>query len=77
MRYAVPVEDLLFFLSPDAVVLVEEIEERALGFFERSIGPSLQVPQIGKDTLFEFLRVLDGTSKGLEPECKASNNIGS
>lgn len=55
MRHAVPIKDLLLFLGSDAVVLVKEIEERALRFFQRSIGPSLQVSQVGKDTFLEFL----------------------
>jgi hypothetical protein len=77
MRHTVPVEDLLLFLSSDAIVLVKEIEERALRFFKRSIGPSLQVAQVGKDTFLEFLRILYWASESLESECKASNDIGS
>lgn len=33
MGYAVPVEDLLFLLGPDAVILVHEIEEWTLWLF--------------------------------------------
>jgi hypothetical protein len=55
MRHTVPIEDLLLLLSSDAIVLVKEIEERAFRLLERSIGPSLQVSQIRKDALLEFL----------------------
>jgi len=46
MRDAVPVEDFLLLLSSNAVVLVEEVEERALWLFKRSIGAGLEVSQI-------------------------------
>lgn len=75
MRNAVPVEDLLLFLRANAVVLVEEIEEGALGFFEGGIGSSLQVSQVGEDTLLELLRVLHGASEGLEAKGQATNDI--
>jgi hypothetical protein len=39
--HAVPVEDLLLLLCPDAVVLIEEIEKGAFGFFECRIGVEL------------------------------------
>jgi hypothetical protein len=38
MWHAVPVEDLLLLLGSDAVVLVEEVKEGALGLFQRGIG---------------------------------------
>ena len=44
--HAVPVKNLLLLLCPDAVVLVEEIEERALGLFERGVGAGLEVSQV-------------------------------
>jgi hypothetical protein len=44
--YAVPVEDLLLLLGADAVVLVEEIKECALGLLERGVCPRLEVAQI-------------------------------
>ena len=68
MRHAVPVEDLLLLLCSYAVVLVQEVEESALGFFERGIGTRLQVSQIGEDALLELLRVLHWTSECLESE---------
>lgn len=74
---AVPVEDLLLFLRSDAVVLVQEVKKRALGFFERRIGAGLEVAQVGEDTLFEFLRVLDRASKGLEAKGETPHDIGS
>lgn len=46
MRNTVPVEDLLLLLRADAVVLEEEVEEGALGFFERGIGASLEVAKV-------------------------------
>lgn len=76
VRYAVPVEDLLLLLGADAVVLVEEIEECALGLLERSIGAGLEVAQVGEDTLLELLGVLDGAAEGLESEREASHDVG-
>lgn len=44
VRYTVPVEDLLLLLRADTVVLVQEVEEGALGLFQRCIGTGLQIP---------------------------------
>lgn len=77
MRDAIPVEDLLLLLCPDAVVLVEEVEKGALGLFERGIGTGLEVSQVGEDAFLELFRVLDGTTKGCETERQASNDISS
>lgn len=77
MWHAVPVEHLLLLLSPDAVVLVEEVEEGALGLFQRSIRAGFQVSQIREDAFFELLGVLDGSAKGLESEGKTSYDVGS
>lgn len=74
--HAVPVEDLLLLLCANAVVLVQEIKESALGLLQRCIGTRLQVAQIGEDALFELLGVLDGTAKGLESEGEASHDVG-
>lgn len=74
--HAVPVEDLLLLLGPDAVVLVEEVQEAALGLFQRGIGAGLQVSQIGEDALLELLGVLDGAAEGLEAEGQASHDVG-
>ena len=76
MGYAVPVEDLLLLLCADAVVLVKKIEEGTLGLFQRGIGARFEIAQIGKDTFFKLLRVLDWATKGLEAEGKASYNVG-
>ena len=75
MRHAVPIEDLLLLLGADAVVLVEEIEEGAFRFFERRVGSSLEVAQIGENTLLELLRVFYGSAKGLESEGQAAYDI--
>lgn len=75
MRHAVPIEYLLFLLSADAVVLVQEVEEWALGFFERGIGSGLEVSQIREDTLLELLRVFDRATEGLESKGQASHDI--
>jgi hypothetical protein len=77
VRNTVPVENLLLLLGTDAVVLVQEIQERALGLLQGGISPGLEVSQIGENTLLEFLGVLDGAAKGLESEGEASNDIGS
>jgi len=74
--YAVPVENLLLLLCPNAIVLVQEIKETTLWLFEGGIGARLQVSQIGKDTLLKLLRVLYWSSKGLKSEGKAANNVG-
>lgn len=76
MRNAVPVEYLLLLLCSNAVVLVEEIEERTFWLFESSIGTRFEVAQVGKDTFFEFFRVLDRTTESLETESQAANNVG-
>jgi hypothetical protein len=73
---AIPVENLLLFLGPDAVVFVQEIQKRALGFFERGIGAGFEVAQVGEDSFFEFLRVLDGAAKRLEAKGQTPNDIG-
>jgi len=54
VRDAIPVEDLLLLLCPNTVVLVKEVEEGALGLFERSIGTGLEVSQVGEDAFFEL-----------------------
>jgi hypothetical protein len=77
VRYAIPVEDLLLLLCSDAVVLVQEIQERALGLLQGSIGPGFQISQIREDALFEFLRVLDWTTERLESEGKTTDDISS
>lgn len=75
MRNAVPVENLLLFLGSDAIVFVQKIEERTLGLFQRSICTGFEVSQVREDAFFEFLGVLDWSSKGLEAEGKTSYDI--
>ena len=76
MRYAVPVKHLLLLLCANAIVLVKEVQERALWFFERGVGARLQVTKVGKDAFFELLGVLDRPAERLETEGKASYDIG-
>lgn len=76
MRHAVPVKDLLLLLGADAVVLVQEVEERTFRLFQRSVSARLEVSQIREDALFKLLRVLDRTAKGLKAEGQASYNVG-
>ncbi|KAI6755136.1 hypothetical protein HG531_004242 [Fusarium graminearum] len=76
MGDAVPVKDFLLLLSSDAVVLVKEVEEGALGLLQRSISSRLEVPQVREDTLLEFLRVLDRSAESLESEGQASHDVG-
>lgn len=76
MRNTVPVEDLLLFLGADAVVLVEEVKEGALGLFERGVVASLEIAEIGEDALFELLRVLDRTTEGMEAEGETADDVG-
>lgn len=68
MRNAVPVEHLLLLLCANAVVLVEEVKEGALGFLEGCVGASLEVSEVGKNAFLEFLGILDGTTEGLKSE---------
>lgn len=75
MRDAVPVEDLLLLLRSDAVVLVEKVQEGALGLLEGSISSGLQVSQIREDTLLELLGVLDGASESLEAEGQTADDV--
>lgn len=75
MWHAVPVEHLLLLLSSDAVVLVQEVEEWALGLFQRSVCSGLQVSQVGEDTLFKLLGVLDRSAKSLESEGETSYDV--
>jgi hypothetical protein len=77
MRNAVPVENLLLLLGTNAVVLVQEIQERTLRLLQSRIGPSLEISQVGENTLLEFLGVLNRAAKGLESEGEASHDIGS
>jgi hypothetical protein len=73
--HAVPVEDLLLLLCPDAVVLIEEIEKGAFGFFECRIGAGFQISKVGENTLLKLLRVFDRTAKGLKTKGEASDDI--
>lgn len=68
MWHAIPIEHLLFLLCSDAVVLVQEVEEWALWFFERSVGAGLQIAQVGEDAFLKFLGILHRAAKGLEAE---------
>jgi len=76
MRDTVPVKDLLLLLSSNTVVLVQEVEEGTLWLFERCICARLEVPQVGEDALFEFLRVLHWSAESLEAKGKATNDVG-
>ena len=75
MRHAVPVEDFLLLLCSNAIVLVQKVQEGTLRLFERCISTRFQVAQVRKYSLFEFLRVLDRSTKSLEPEGKTSHDI--
>jgi hypothetical protein len=63
-------------LCSNAVVLVKEIKEPALWFFERRIGARLEISQIRKDTLLELFRILHRSPKRLKSEGKTSHNVG-
>lgn len=73
--HAVPVKHLLLLLGSDTVVFVQKVEERTLRFFQSRIGASLEVSQIGKDTLLKLLGVFDGATERLKSESEASNDI--
>ncbi len=68
MWHAIPIEDLLFLLRSYAVVLVHEVEERALWLLKGCIGARLQVAQIREYPFLELLRVLHRSSEGLKPK---------
>jgi hypothetical protein len=46
-----------------------------LWFFQRCVSPRLKISKIAEDALFELLHVLDGTTKGLEPEHEGTYNV--
>ena len=71
----VPVEHFLLLLSSDAVVLVHEVEERALWLLERCVGSGLEVAQIREDALLELFRILHGPPERLESEGETSHDI--
>ena len=75
MGYTVPVENLLLLLRANAVVFVHKVKKRALGFLKRRICAGFEIAQIRENTLFEFLRILDGAPKCLESERQASYNV--
>jgi hypothetical protein len=64
-----PVEYFLFLLGSNAVVLVEEVEELGLWFFQRSVCAGLEVAEIGEDAFLEFLCIRNGSTKGEEAVC--------
>jgi hypothetical protein len=76
MGHTVPVKDLLLLLRSDTVVLVQEVKKAALWLLKGGICARFQVPQVRKDTLLEFLRVLHRATKCLESKRKATDNIG-
>ena len=75
MGHTVPVEHLLLFLRADTVVFIHKIKERTLGLFEGCIRARFEVAQIREDPFFEFLRIPDRSSKGLESEGQASYDV--
>lgn len=75
MGNAIPIEDLLLLLGSDAVILVQEIKERALWLLKRGIGAGLEISKIGEDALLEFLRVPHRTTKRLKAEGETSDNV--
>lgn len=75
MRNAVPVEDLLFLLCSNTVVLIQVIKKGALWLLERGVGAGLEISKIGEDALFEFLRVPHRATERLKPEREASDDV--
>lgn len=76
MRNAVPEEDLLLLLGSNTVVLEEKVEKGAFWFFERGIGTSFEIAQVGKDAFFEFFGILHRATERLETESETSDNVG-
>ena len=76
MGDAVPVEDLLFLLGANTVVLVEEVQKSALGLLEGGVGAGFEVTQVREDTFLELLGILDGPTKSLEAEGQTANDVG-
>jgi len=46
VRHAVPIKDLLLLLSANAVVLIQEVQEGAFGFLERSVSSRFEIAKI-------------------------------
>jgi hypothetical protein len=65
----------LFLLGSNAIVLVKEIKECTLWFFQRRIRTGFKVSQVGEDAFFELFRILDRSPERLKAERKASNDI--
>lgn len=76
MGNAVPVKHLLLLLRANAVVLVHEVEERALRFFQRRVGARLEIAQIGKDAFLELLGIFHRSAERLKSEGQASHDVG-
>jgi hypothetical protein len=75
MRNAIPIENFLLLLRSDAVVLVEEIEERTFRLFQGCICSRLEIAEIGEYAFLELLGVLHWPAKRLKAEGKASYDI--
>lgn len=75
MRDAVPVEHLLLLLSSDAVVFVEKVQERTLGLFQGRVCTGFEIPEIREDAFLKFLGILHRSTKCLEAEGEASDDI--
>jgi hypothetical protein len=70
-----PVEDFLFLLCSDAIVLVEEVEEFGFRLFQRSVSSGFEVAEVGEDALFEFLCVADRSAECKEAVCEGADDI--
>ena len=75
MRHTVPVEHLLLLLRPNAVVLVQKIQETTFRLFERGICAGLEIAQVRENALLEFLGILHWPPEGLKSEREASDNV--
>jgi hypothetical protein len=75
VRDGKPVEDFLFFLGSNTVVLVEEIKEFRLRFLKRGVGAGFEISKIWEDPLFEFLGVYNGSTECEESIRQWTNDI--
>ena len=72
----IPVKDLLLLLRTDALVLEQQIQERAFGFLQARVDARLEIPQIGEDALLELLHVAHRATERLEAKHQRPNDIG-
>jgi hypothetical protein len=72
-----PVENFLFFLCPNTLILEEQVKEGRLWLFERGVVARFEISEVTKYTLLKLFHIPNGTRKSLETKDESANNIGS